>query len=156
MTVRVLLLALAWVALTGELSVISLAEGVVVGLLVAAVSRSADRRASWLLRRWPRALDLLGFFLWELVLSNLRVAAVVVRGERALDPAFVEVPLDLEDDGAIALFANLVTLTPGTLSVDVPPHAGVLHVHTLSGSDPDAVCRELKQGFERRIQELYR
>ena len=44
-------------------------------------------------------------------------AAVVVRGERALDPAFVTIPLDLEDDGAITLFANLVTLTPGTAPV---------------------------------------
>lgn len=155
MIVRALGLALAWIALTGELSVPALAEALGLGLLCALVT--APRRKSSLgwLRRLPQALSLALFFLWELVLSNVRVAGIVVRGERALAPAFVAVPLALEHEGAIALLANLVTLTPGTLSVDVSPDRRTLFVHVLDGANPEAVRRDIEDGFLRRVEALF-
>jgi multicomponent Na+:H+ antiporter subunit E len=71
-------------------------------------------------------------------------------------PGIVAIPLDLEGDAAITLLANLVTLTPGALSLDVSPDRTVLYVHTMYMDDAETFRREIKQGFERRVKELLR
>ena len=68
----------------------------------------------------------------------------------------VGVPLDATTDAEIALLANLVTLTPGTLSLDVSADRRVLYVHGMFVDDPDELRRAVKQGFERRVLELLR
>ena len=62
-------------------------------------------------------------------------------------------PLDLKSDAGITVLANLITLTPGTLSLDVSPDRKTLFVHALHVEDPDAFRREVKEGFERRVKE---
>ena len=66
------------------------------------------------------------------------------------------VPLDARTDAEITLFANVVSLTPGSLSLEVSPDRRTLYVHAMFLDDPDTFCRELKQGFERRVLELMR
>ena len=66
-------------------------------------------------------------------------------------------PLDAKTDGEIAMVANLITLTPGSLSVDVSEVSSgrrILYVHTMFADDPDRLRRSLKDGFERRVLEL--
>lgn len=110
------------------------------------------RRILWKL---VYAVGLLGYFLWELVLSNLRIARDVVRPQRELAPAVVAIPLDLTSGAQITMLANLITLTPGTLSLDVSSDRKTLYIHAMSGRDPEAVRQGIKRGFERRIQELF-
>jgi multicomponent Na+:H+ antiporter subunit E len=64
----------------------------------------------------------------------------------------VAVPLDVRSDAAITLLANVLTLTPGTLSVDVSTDRRTLYVHALVAPDPDALIREVKERFERRVR----
>ena len=66
------------------------------------------------------------------------------------------VPLALDRDAEIALLANLITLTPGTLSLDVSPDRRTLYVHAMATTSPDDLRREIQQGFERRILEVFR
>jgi multisubunit Na+/H+ antiporter MnhE subunit len=66
------------------------------------------------------------------------------------------VPLELERDSEIALLANLITLTPGTLSLDVSADRRTLYVHAMAVTSPDDLRREIQGGFERRILEAFR
>lgn len=150
---RVALLTLAWIALTGDTSPADALFGFGVSWLsLAFVGQRPSSGFGW--RRLPAATRLALFFLWELVVANLKVAAVVLRPGRLLRPGIVAVPLDVTTDVQIALLANLITLTPGTLSVDVSSDRRVLYVHFLQIDDPEAARREVKDGFERRVLEV--
>ncbi len=100
-----------------------------------------------------RIIELVLFFLWELMVANLRVAWDVVtpNQNRHKRPGVIAVPLDVQGDYAITLLACLITLTPGTLSLDVSKDRRVLYIHEMFIQDPDEVRRGIKEGFERRV-----
>ncbi len=105
------------------------------------------------LARPGRALRLLAVFAWDVVVANFRVAALVLGPNARLRPAFVEVPLDIEDEFAIAVLASMITLTPGTLSMLFRKEDGVLVVHVLDVDDPDETVNEIKQRYEAPLKE---
>lgn len=147
-------LVFAWVAVTGEVTVANLLEGAVLaGLLVLLLRVPVRRRVR--LERAPKALGLLAYFLKEIVLSNAAVARILLSPVSSLSPGIVAVPLDLKSDAGITVLANLVTLTPGTLSLDVSSDRTTLYVHALHVEDPEAFRREVKEGFERRVREVF-
>ncbi len=147
-------LALAWVAVTGEVSLGNLLEGAVLSALLLVLLRRPPRRALRL-GRVPKALGLLLYFLRELLLANAVVARTILSARPSLAPGVVAVPLDLTSDAGIATLANLISLTPGTLSLDVSEDRRTLFVHALHVSDPEAFRREVKEGFERRVKEVF-
>jgi len=71
-------------------------------------------------------------------------------------PGIVAVPLDAETDAEITLLANLLTLTPGTLSLDVSADRRFLYVHMMYIEDADVARRQIKDGYERRVLEVLR
>jgi multicomponent Na+:H+ antiporter subunit E len=73
-------------------------------------------------------------------------------------PGVVAIPLDVQTDAEITLLANLITLTPGTLSLDVSTDRRVLYIHVMyiDNDDVEAVRRKIKEGFERRVLEVLR
>ena len=107
-------------------------------------------------RRVPKTARLLGFFLRELVLSNLRVLWDVVTPTHISRPGIVGVPLSAESELEILLVANLISLTPGTLSVDLSDDRRTLYVHVMFLDDPDRFRQNIKKGLERRILEVTR
>ena len=102
------------------------------------------------------AIRFSGFFLWQLILSNLRVAYDVITPRLYMRPGIVAVPLDAQTDEEITLLANLITLTPGTLSLGVSEDRRTLYVHAMFVDSPDRVRDSIKNGFERRLLELIR
>lgn len=147
-------LVFAWLAVTGEVTVANVLEGAVLaGLLVLLLRVPVRRRVR--LERVPKALGLLGYFLKEILLSNAAVARILLSPVSSLSPGIVAVPLDLKSDAGITVLANLVTLTPGALSLDVSSDRRTLYVHALHVEDPDAFRREVKEGFERRVKEVF-
>jgi multicomponent Na+:H+ antiporter subunit E len=149
------LLALAWMALTGDWSLPALVFACGLGWLLLRLVRPLGgegfRRV-----RLARLPAFLAYVLKEVVVANLRVAAAVVAPAGRLRPAIVAVPLTLDRDAEIALLANLITLTPGTLSLDVSPDRRTLYVHAMAVTGPDELRREIRDGFERRILEVFR
>jgi multicomponent Na+:H+ antiporter subunit E len=101
-------------------------------------------------------VSFLTFFLGELVLSTVRVAWEVITPDRKRRPGIIVLPLDARTETEIAVLANLITLTPGTLSLDVSSDRRELYVHALFVDDPDQLRAELKQQFERRVLALLR
>ena len=96
-------------------------------------------------------LLLIGLFIKELVLSALQVAWLVVQPKPKLRPGFIAYPLTLTSDAQIALLANLITLTPGTLSVDVSDDRRTLFIHALDVPDREVLIGRIAAGFETRI-----
>lgn len=107
------------------------------------------------LLRVVHLLEFILFFHWELVLANLRLARDVLGPLTRLRPGVVAIPLDLTGDAEVTILSNLVTLTPGTLSLDASTDDKVLYVHVVNIGDVEEVRREIKHGFERRIRRTF-
>ena len=97
-----------------------------------------------------------GFFLKALVVSNLRVLWDVVTPAQTSKPGIIGLPLDASSDFEIMLVANLVSLTPGTLSIDVSPDKKTLYVHVMFLDDVEESRRTIKKGLEKRVLEVLR
>lgn len=152
---EVSLLAFAWMALTGDWSLAALVFSCALGWLLLRFMRPIGG-AGFRRVRLTRLPGLLLYVLKEVVVANLRVAAAVIAPAGRLRPAIVAVPLVVDRDAEIALLANLITLTPGTLSLDVSPDRSTLYVHAMTVTSPDDLRREIRDGFERRILEVFR
>lgn len=149
----VVALTALWIGLAGP-SPGQLALGVVVAAGALAVTGSLRARGPRV-RPFAWARLLAGLAL-ELVRSNVRVAAHVVRPRMRFRPAILAVPLEPLSDAQIALLANMLTMTPGTAAIDVSADRSILYVHVLDAPDPDRAIREIKEGFERRVKEASR
>jgi len=150
-------LAFVWAAITGNFSALNLLLGAVIGALTALLLRNSFASPR-LLRRLRRIVALALVFVWELMASAVRVAIIVLTPDlkSALRPAIVAFPLSVKSDAEITLLANMITLTPGTLSIDVAEDRSVIYVHVLQLGDREALIAEIANGFERRIAEIFR
>ncbi|MEK1933474.1 MAG: Na+/H+ antiporter subunit E [Pararhizobium sp.] len=149
-----LLLTLVWVAVTGSVTLHNLALGFLIGALSLLLVRE-QLPASLHRARPVKVLLLAGLFFKELTLSAIKVALMVLRPNMRLRPGIFAFPLTITRDFEITLLANLITLTPGTLSVDVSDDRKTLYVHALDCHDPAAERRAISTGFERRIREAF-
>ena len=150
------LLALAWVALTGRFTPANLALGFALGYLMLWVSERA-RGSEGYFTVAPKVLGFGAFFVWQLVKANLQVAYHILAPRHHMRPGVIAVPLDARSPTEITLLANLITLTPGTLTLDVSGDRRVMYVHSMTlGDEPEKFRRQIKQGFERRVLELLR
>jgi multicomponent Na+:H+ antiporter subunit E len=150
-----IILAVVWAALAASFTLTSLLVGVVLGFVALWLAQPLfEERQSYFLRVW-RILKLVGYFLYELVVSSVRVAWDVVTPKHLSNPAIIEMPLDVKSDLEILLVTNLISLTPGTLSLDVTPDRKTLIVHAMFADDPEALVRELKDGMERKVREVF-
>lgn len=153
----VVILALGWAGITGNFSGLNLLFGGLVGGGALLVLRYSIHQQG-ALGRAGKILSLIGLFLYELMISAIKVALIVLRPDlkSALKPAIVAVPLTVKSDAEITLLANMITLTPGTLSVDVADDNSVLYVHALSMESDTALIADIANGFEARIMEVFK
>lgn len=148
-------LAALWAAATGSLVPGSVLVGYALGFGILWWFRPLLGPTAY----FGKLLSALGFavfLVYELVLSNLRVAWDVITPRARRKPGIVAVPLDAASDHEITLLSILVTLTPGTLVVDVSDDRRVMYVHSMFVDDPEEERRKIKEGFERRVLDLLR
>ncbi|MFD1694881.1 Na+/H+ antiporter subunit E [Roseibium aestuarii] len=150
-----ILMALAWALVTGSFSEINLAFGFLLSTFALYLIREQVGTAQYF-KKAGQALSLMLLFVYELVLSAWRVALIVIRPKMNLNPGFIAYPLTVDRDFEITMLANLITLTPGTLSVDVSDDRKTLYVHCLDVPDPQETIDSIKNGFERKILEVFR
>ncbi|MBI4923866.1 MAG: Na+/H+ antiporter subunit E [Devosia nanyangense] len=101
-------------------------------------------------------LSLFAFFLKELVVSTLKVAWLVVQPRPRLRPGIVAFPLTVTTDAQITLLANMITLTPGTLSLDVSDDRKTLYIHAIDIESREALIGSIAAGFETKVLEVLR
>ena len=149
------MLALAWGAVTGSFTFVNLSLGFALSGVAMWLIREQFGTSNYFKRGWLIA-SLAIVFLRELVLSALRVARVVLTPGMNIRPGIIAFPLTTKRPVEITLLANLITLTPGTLSVDVSDDRKTLYVHAIDVPDKDAMVTDIAQGFERKIMEALR
>lgn len=150
-----ILLALAWVALTGQFGWVNLAFGFALGYAILYFGARGNGGGPYF-RRISRTARFTAYVAWQLVMANVKVARTVLFTPIShLRPGIVAIPLDIDSDAEITVLANLITLTPGTLSLDVSDDRTVLYVHSIEVDDPGAFRDDTKTGFERAVQEVF-
>jgi len=150
-----LVLAIVWAALSGEFTLASLLVGFVVGYATLWAMQPLFPSS----RYCPQMMGLIMlalFFLWELLVSSLKVAWSVVTPLRHSKPGIISVPLEVSSDTELTVLANLISLTPGSLAIDISEDRKHLVVHAMFIEDPDDFRREIKQGMEHRVREALR
>ena len=150
-----ILLALFWTAVTGFYNVLNFAFGFFLGAFALYLIRE-QTGATGYFSHARRIISLFALFLYELAISAIRVAMTVLRPNMNLKPGIFAYRLQADRDFEITLLANLITLTPGTLSVDVSPDRKYLYIHAINCSDLEAMRNDIFNGFERRILEAFR
>jgi multicomponent Na+:H+ antiporter subunit E len=150
-----ILLALSWAAVSGSFTFLSLLFGFLLGAIALSFIRAEIGSLNYFVRI-RRIASLTILFLYELVLSSVKVAMTVLSPRLDVKPGIVAYPLKVDRDFEITLLANLVTLTPGTMSVDISEDRRLLYIHALDASDPDQLRRDIASGFERKILEAFR
>lgn len=155
MPILVLILLIAtWLILTGSYTLTNLLFGALLAGFVLFLLREHIQSVRRVRR--PFKIARLGAsLLYELVLSGWSVARIVWRRDMDLQPGLIKYKLKLTGDFEIAMLANFITLTPGTLTVDVTPDRKFLLVHALDARDPDSIRESIANGFERQIMEAF-
>lgn len=155
-------LAIVWTVLSAEFTAANFALGYAIGLGMMWLGKGAfpleARRYFGLVRRVPRAITFLGYFAVELVKASVRVLWEALTPRHYMVPGVIGIPLEADTDLEIALLANFITLTPGTLSLAVSPDRKTLYIHAMYIDDEDVerFKQGIKDGFERRLLEVLR
>ncbi|WP_249975748.1 Na+/H+ antiporter subunit E [Vreelandella olivaria] len=150
-----LLLGLAWVLLSGDFSGLNLLVGMVFGYIALVLIEPQVGALQGYPARLPRIIGFIGFFIKELVQANLRVAFDILTPPWHMKPGVIALPLSARTEMEITMVANLISLTPGTLSLDVSDDRKVLYIHAMFLDDEDELRRSLKE-MEHRALELFR
>ena len=150
-----LILALVWLFLVNDLSVGHVLLAAFVGLGAAKLTSAywPDRP---ILRHTRGVAEYLAVVLWDIVVSNVQVAYLVLfrRGD-SLRSQFITVPLDLRSPEAISALSGTITLTPGTVTADISADGRALLVHCLETADAEATAAQIKHRYERRLREIF-
>lgn len=150
-----LLLALAWVAVTGSFSAANLLFGLLVGYLILAIAGRQVAVSATYVRKVPKIIGFVGFFIADLFKANLRVAWDVLTPTHLMRPGVIAFELTAQADAEISILANLISVTPGTLSLDVSSDRKVLYIHAMY-LDDEAALRASIRDLERRVIEIVR
>jgi len=150
-----IMLAIFWAVATGTFNLTNLIVGFCLGYAALLLARGVFGPSAYFITML-RAVNFIAFFLKEVLIANLRVAHDVVTPPFYMQPRVIALPLDAETDIEITLLANLISLTPGTLSLDVSADRSVLYVHAMYAADAEAARREMKEGMEQRLLMLLR
>ena len=150
-----ILLAAAWVLMTGSFEFLNYVFGFAIGYtVILLMSRSVSALTDYP-RRLPRAIYFLLYFIGELIKSNVKIAFDIITPTFLGKPGVIGIELEAKTNLEITLVANLITLTPGTLSLDVSANKKILFVHAMYLIDEDEVRAELKH-LEQRLLKVMR
>lgn len=149
-----LLLTVVWIALSGDFSMGGMLTGLALGYLVLALVQNQLPMLRGYGRRVPRLLSFVIYFLKELIVANTRVAFDVLTPPWYMKPGVIAVELEAKTDLEIAFVANLISLTPGTLSLDISDDRRVLYIHAMFLEDEKAVREELRELESRALAVL--
>lgn len=147
------LIAATWLLLQQSLALPQLITAAVLGLVLPRVLHGflgPGVRP----RRLGLALRFTGVVLYDIVVSNLVVARIVLSPRADPQPAWVPVPLDIRHPNAIALLATLITTTPGTVSCVVDEARHEILVHALDCASPDEMAAQIKARYEAPLKEI--
>lgn len=150
-----ILLALAWAALLGEMTTGTLLVGFLLayGVLYLLFRKHDEQNY---LKKLPRLISFLFYYGFEIIKSNLVIAYDILTPTPYMKPGVIAIPIKARNDLEITLLANLITMTPGTLSLDLSNDRKVLYVHAMYIDNPEKIRRQIQDELERRVLDIIR
>ncbi len=148
-------LALTWMFLSGSFKLTTFIVGYLLGLVMLIMMRKSFSSRFYMGRVWA-VIKLTLLFLKELVLSNISVLKLIIKPKMQIRPAIFAMPTVLEKDWEITLLSSLITLTPGTVVLDISDDNKTLYIHTIDFEDIDEAITSIKDTFEKAILEVSR
>ena len=108
-------------------------------------------------KRYLWALYYLPVFLWECIKANIDVAYRVAHPDLLIMPGIVKIKTELKSDLALTFLANSITLTPGTMCVDIDRNKGILYIHWIyvKERDVERATRIIAGKFERILKGIF-
>jgi multicomponent K+:H+ antiporter subunit E len=148
------LLAATWLLLQQSVAVPQLITAAVLALVV---PRLVDGFLGEPVRpsAWPLVFRLILRVVWDIVVANITVARIVLSPGSNPQPAWVPVPLEVQNPTAITLLASIITMTPGTVSCVVDEQRGEILVHALDCDDVAAMAADIKARYEAPLKEIF-
>lgn len=147
-------LTLMWLILTSfspSQLLLGIAVAVVAGQGMAALHPAKPR-----LRRWDLIPKLAAIVFYDIIRSNIAVAAIILKGQRRQRTSgFLTIPLDLRDPTGLAILAIIVTSTPGTAWVDYNSARGTLLLHVLDIVEEQEWVDLIKNRYEQLLLEIF-
>ncbi len=150
-----ILLALLWCLLTEQFAASTFIVGYLIGAAVLFVLRGMMGEVVFF-QKTRTFLKLLVVFVYEMIVANVQVAWWILRPRLRVQPALIQMPIELETDLAISFLSAMISLTPGTVTVDVAADRKSLTIHCLNVTDIEATKRQIKEQFEKPLRELER
>jgi multicomponent K+:H+ antiporter subunit E len=143
-----------WLVLASTYNWNSLLMGLVVALLIPQFTR-----AFWpdqpVLRHPLLAIQLFLLVCMDIIRANWELARLILGPVDRIRPAFFDVPLDVQDPFVATLLASIISLTPGTVSIDIDMEAGRLHVHAFDLADEAAQVATIKTRYEAPLRKIF-
>ncbi len=151
LTTLALSIALIWILMKGTGSAGDFFVGLILAAVIIRFLRRSYRQERYFLRV-ERIVHYLFSFLWELILANLQVLRIVLSPRLRIRPGILAYRTGCKTPFGVTLLANSITLTPGTLSVDVSDDRSTIFVHTLNIDHPDQVREGIRRGLEEPVR----
>jgi multicomponent Na+:H+ antiporter subunit E len=151
---------LVWVALTSIRDWQEVLAGLIVAVLVTLIAGQfliTTEKGKNPFHRFLAAILYFFRFLWEMIKANFHVAYLVLHPNLPIKPGIVKIKTGLKKDAAITVLTNSITLTPGTLTVDVNPDKHEIYVHWIDAraTDVGQATSLIADKFEKRLMEVF-
>jgi len=149
------LLAITYAAVSDSFRAPTIFFGFILGYFVLFIStRGAQSRKYF--RGGRHLVSFFFFYLSQFILASLKVTRDVISSNQKMRPGIIAIPLECRTEGEINLLANLITLTPGGISLEVSSDKKVLYVHEMYLDPKEDYVKKVKEGLEKRVLELLR
>ena len=148
-------IALTWMFLSISFKPTTFIVGYLLGLFMLFFLRKSFSTRFYMEKVWA-IIKLVLLFLKELTLSNISVLKLIIKPEMPIRPAIFAMPTILEKDWEITLLSSLITLTPGTIVIDVSDDNKTLYIHSIDFEDIDDAVKSIQDTFEKAILEVSR
>lgn len=148
-------IAVTWMFLSVSFKPSTFIVGYILGLFMLWMLRKSFSTRFYLDKVWA-VIKLTLLFLKELTLSNFSVLMLIIKPKMPIRPAIFAMPTVLEKDWEITLLSSLITLTPGTIVIDISDDNKTLYIHSLDFEDIDEAIQSIQNTFEKAILEVSR
>ena len=148
-------LAFLWMFLLGSTNMATFVAGFILGAITLFVFSHKTTKHFYMKTIWA-IFKLAVVFIKELIIANIQVLAHVIKPKLDLKPGIIKMSVDFDTDLELSVLASMITLTPGTLTLDVADDKKSIYIHSIDCSDPDEVVARIRRTFEDGIKEVHR
>ena len=150
-----IILLLTWLMLNNTISVGHIVLGSILSILIPLhTSRFWPEKVC--IGKWSTVFKLSMVVGYDIIISNIFVAKLILGKNSDLEPGFLEIPLDIKHPLGISVLASTISLTPGTVSADYNQDTGILIVHALHLEDAAAEIDTIKTRYEKPLMEIFK